>query len=241
MSKSASTAKAQATAERSSQEIDADLAKAISDRDSAAAEFDRLCSGAAAAALAGVEALRTHRREAEDAALRRDVAAARADDLMRQRDDAVGRELAAAALARYHAARAIEEKLREEIAVTYPKLAGALQDLLSRERALDLEIADINRAVPSGLALLDFVETPLRHEAAVESEYETVEVPVEANPYVLRSDGEPPPKTQKERRLVKAGHGAFRPKRLYECFILPGLRRDDVDFVVPGFGARRWW
>jgi hypothetical protein len=242
------------TAALSAAEIAVERNRQIAVRDAAEAEHQELVAGSNAAALAGDDALAAHELKVEAARRRATVAGARVDDLTRQYDEAEERERYDGISARYRRAEQASRRMRAEIEAAYGQLREIFA-VLVREKALDDEIAEINKLIaahrPPDLERLPGVEA-WRFEPAVPEVEEEIEV--ERDVHRTREiQGDAPgstkiqalPETErrmvKERRVVKPALAQFAPAPLYDMFAVPRLRRDDPHLIVPFTSARVWW
>lgn len=223
---------------------EAERLKHASIKDQVAAEITALKDGEPAAALRGE--LAAHRQKLNDKQNEYDQAAFAEEDAAQRRDEALERERNAALMARKKQAEDAGAKLAAEIAEQYPKACKTILDLLTRERALDVEYDEINKLLPAGVAPLAKIEVGLRHEADIPAEFKTraTQMSGAGRAHVVHApEGMRGAQPQQDTQvlLVNPGRGAFRPLPLYHTFAAPGLKRDDEPYIVPGSRAARWW
>ena len=221
-------------AEKSSAALNAEYEKQIAARDAAAAEFELLKDGRAAAKRGGKDALRAHKQKMEDVEDSRDVAAQLADDLKAKRDDAIECEREEARVAAYDAVQKEADAWAAEVLATYEDSCRKQQNLMARGKEIQDRLNLVCGDLPKGRKPLPHVEEKIRWIPAepdreVEIEVERDVPPVDGHYFVgqvLRKQ------KVKERRVIK-GSAAIRPAPLWECFQAAGLKPGD-----PGFGVR---
>lgn len=245
-----STAKVQPEAPRSSAELAAARDEQIALQQTHQAEYDKLRDELAAVTLAGVDALAAHEQKMDTARRNAVVAGARAEQFARLYDEAVRRERDDGLRARWNDAQAATAKMRGDVESAYADLKRAF-GVLCREKALDDEIAAINRLIgehrPEGLDFLPVVEH-WRRGPAIPAETVVIDIPAVAgmaDVTMLRTvpgerEQETAPRAMRQ-NLITGGSGEYRPAPLYDCFALPGLKRGDPNLIVPGTRSFQWW
>jgi hypothetical protein len=246
-----SPTKIQPEAPRSSTELATARDEQITAGQTQQAVFDKLRDELPAVTLTGVDALAAHEQKMDTARRNVMVAGARAEEFARLYDDAVRRERDDGLRARRDAAQAAAAKLQVEFEEKWGPLTRQLYDLVSRDKALSAEITAINLLInerrPEGL---DFL-LPFEHwrsEPAIQARVMVKETPADvgsADVAMLRTvpgerEKETWPRVLKQTFIV-GGVGEYRPAPLYDCFALPGLKRDDPNLVVPGTRSFPWW
>lgn len=214
----------------------------------------QLEGGLAAAELAGEEAIEAHEQKVK--ALDRQLRSLRAQlqDVAQKCEAAERRELTEGVIARRKRAMGNTTRLAPE----YEKMHDEQKrhcELLTRAKHQQSENDEVNRLIRQHQ--LDVEPVPhveyWRAEQATAAVYEEVKVQKDvhvaaaqiAGPdmVVVRSSipGTIERRTEIERRLVSAAKPGFVPRPLWDCFALPGLRRDDPSLIVPGTRGRPWW
>jgi hypothetical protein len=175
----------------------------------------------------GVDALRRHRQLLSDAELRRDVAKANADQLLRQLAEAKQREAAEARRARYDALISGREARQQKYFIALSAAYETIFQTLEAGKAEQDETDAVNRDLPEGAAPVDHFEASMRHVPAVADRYEFVDVQRHKNTgrdvHIMLGQSIPM-ETVKEQKLIR-GNPASRRTPLWEEIVLPDLGR----------------
>jgi hypothetical protein len=211
-----------------------DRDKFAAEAGAASAECKTLQIGEAAAARAGVEILREHRRKMEDAKLRHDVAFRRSEDSGRLGDEALEHERDEERLAAYQANQKEGDAWAAELPA-YIEHCRWIEAFLKRGKQIQSTRLPINRELPAGFTPLEHIEANARWLPAEPDRQEEVEVEREVVPdgrLGTRQIGKTFPKEKVKEMRVIPGHRAVMPKPLWERFEAAGLKPYDPHFGV---------
>jgi hypothetical protein len=217
-------------------------------------EGEQLKEGLAAAELAGEAAIEAHEAKAKTWERQMRSLRAQLQDIERQRDEAMERELHDGIRARHKRALEKTTKLQPE----YEQMNEEQKrhcELLACAMLQQNENEEINRLIRQHrleIEMLPHVEG-WRHEPAIAATYEQVEVEkdiavptkiggtesvvIETMPALRKTER----RTVIERRIVSPAKAAFVPRPLWDCFSVPGLRRNDPALIVAGSRGLAWW